>query len=475
MVIICLRKISNINPRETLDPMVIDNKKNFVKKIFQFFDFYLVEKRIEKKIPIVKNIIVVLIFFDRFDRQFSRNSLKNYFSDEPKWMINYLLEILQTNTINNHFTDLTDYFYFKDCDIFWKSTENTSNNYTITNNALNNSNLKDDILETTLDNISNINQNNQTNINLINNNISNNLNNLNNMNNNSNNNCENNSNLNRENSASLLESSCFLDKTFESFKPNWQVDKINNLIYEKYENKEENTFNYINNNANSHNSQLNSAMNGYTYWSSYTNNLSMLKETPKDSLLDSLYDYSRIYEEFIAKIGEPKSYLSVYKHIIIKEVIVFIQISVLGYEKIPKINIPYSTLINHFYRVVENSNTSIDYEILIAFIRIIKKYGEQITDEWSDIFKILNIIIRREENKNYDKLIKVLYEILDRIKLLIISQKFNGVLSEYINFLDEFKTFPYDSLMILKCKYKLNSFLNYISKLESVIIENLIK
>ena len=73
----------------------------------------------------------------------------------------------------------------------------------------------------------------------------------------------------------------------------------------------------------------------------------------------------------------------------------FIQISVLGYEKIPKINIPYSTLINHFYRVVENSNTSIDYEILIAFIRIIKKYGEEITDEWSDIFKILNIIIRR--------------------------------------------------------------------------------
>jgi hypothetical protein len=191
--------------------------------------------------------------------------------------------------------------------------------------------------------------------------------------------------------------------------------------------------------------------------------------------LDSLYDYSRIYEEFIAKIGEPKSYLSIYKHIIIKEVIVFIQISVLGYEKIPKINIPFSALINHFYRVVENSNTSIDYEILIAFIRIIKKYGEQITDEWSDIFKILNIIIRRDENKNYDKLIKVLYEILDKIKLLIISQKFNGVISEYINFLDEFKTFPYDSLMILKCKYKLNSFFNYISKLESVIIENLIK
>ena len=383
MVIICLRKISNI--RECVDSISIDNEKNFVKKIFQFFDFYLLEKKVEKKISIVKNIIVVLIFFVRYDRQFSWNSLKNYFSDEPKWMINYLLEILQTNVVNNHFTDLTDYFYYKDCNIYWQGSK-----------------------------IPEIPQENSSNFSL------------------------------------------------EEYKISESIEKINNSIYEKNYNPENiQTFpNNLNNN--------------FSYWSGYSNN-NIGNEKQRESLLDQNYEYSRIYEEFIAKIGEPKNYLTVFKQTIIKEAIVFIQISVLGYEKIVKINIPYTILINHFYRVVENSNTSIDYEILVAFIRIIKKYGEKITDEWSDIFKILNIIIRREDNKNSDKLIKVLYEILDRIKLLIISQKFNGNISEYINFLDEFKTFPYDSLMILKCKYKLNTFLNYISKLESVIIENLIK
>jgi len=420
-------------------------------------------------------------------------------------MINYLLEILQTNTINNQFTDLNDYFYYRDCDIYWKSTENRtlsysykhcsrSNNNNNKNFILNNPNnthshiIKDEILETTLDNISIFNSNNTNNNSYSNSGFISTNSNINNNNNNNINSISNLDLLNKANSSApyFLENNSVLE-ALESFKPNWQVDKINNLIYEKYENNKDyygscnveshaSNFPSTNYNTSTASSTLNSTMNGYTYWSSYNNNLSFMQEpTKKDSLLDSLFDYSRIYEEFISKIGEPKSYLSVYKHIIIKEVIVFIQISVLGYEKIPKINIPYSTLINHFYRVVENSNTSIDYEILIAFIRIIKKYGEEITDEWSDIFKILNIIIRREENKNYDKLIKVLYEILDRIKLLIISQKFNGVLSEYISFLDEFKTFPYDSLMILKCKYKLNSFLNYVSKLESVIIENLIK
>ena len=50
MVIICLRKISNILTRENTDPNMIDIKKNFVKKIFQFFDFYFTEKKIEKKV-----------------------------------------------------------------------------------------------------------------------------------------------------------------------------------------------------------------------------------------------------------------------------------------------------------------------------------------------------------------------------------------------------------------------------------------
>lgn len=455
MVIICLRKISNINVRETIDPIMIDYKKNFVKKIFQFFDFYLLDRRIEKKVSIVKNIIVVLIFFDRFDRQFSRNSLKNYFSDEPKWLINYLLEILQTNTINNHFTDLTDYLYYKDCEIYWKPSKThdfyraqKSENFSNLNGNLNLTLNQTDIVDTNAENISNIMMNSPL-MNIINNTI-----------------------------KSDLTTECLTNKIIPSMSSNLEyskrnpiIERINNLIYEKYEHMASQELNPAPNSSN----QINLTTNCYSYWSNYSNNLSIIKETPKESILDSYYDYKKIYDEFIGKIGEPKNYLSIYKHIIIKEVIVFIQISVLGYEKIPKINIPYSTLISHFYRVVENSNTSIDYEILIAFIRIIKKYGEQITDEWSDIFKILNIIIRREENKNYDKLIKVLYEILDRIKLLIISQKFNGVLSEYINFLDEFKTFPYDSLMILKCKYKLNSFLSYISKLESVIIENLIK
>ncbi len=455
MVIICLRKISNINRREILDPVVTDNKKNFVKKIFQFFDFYLVEKKIEKKISILKNIIVVLIFFDRFDRQFSRNSLKNYFSDEPKWMINYILEILQTNTINNYFTDLTDYFYYKECDIYWRASSSENNtNYNYNFNNINTQNIysnniafsQNDIGDSTLDNITNISNNLQ-------NSFSN----------------PNISSIAKENTNIVLLDSISLE-TYEPYKSYSEVDKINNLIYEKYEPQiSQNEITAFNT------TQTNIPMNVYSYWSTYSNNLSVMKDPLKFCLLDCNHDYTKIYEEFIKKIGEPKSYLSVYKHIIIKEVIVFIQIYFLGYEKIPKINIPYSTLINHFYRVVENSNTSIDFEILIAFIRIIKKYGEQITDEWSDIFKILNIIIRREENKNFDKLIKVLYEILDRIKLLIISQKFNGVLSEYINFLDEFKTFPYDSLMILKCKYKLNTFLNYVSKLESVIIDYLLK
>lgn len=449
MIIICLKKISNINPKETLDPQVIDSKKNFIKKIFNFFEFYVVQKNIEKKISIVKNIIIVLIFFDRFDRQFTRNSLKNYFSDEPKLMINYILEILQTNTINNHFTDLTDYFYYKDCNILWKA--NISSN---TNQKCKQSKL----LATSQNEASEI-------INLNNNNNQNNF------------SCQN-SALNNSKyissqiskeipDCSLLDIS--IHSVHETFKPNTEVEKINNLIYEKFYNSNSNI------EISSSGFQANSYINSYSYWSTYNSDFSIVKGHPNEGLLDTLFDYKKIFEEFIAKVGEPKSYLSIYKHFIIKEVIVIIQIYFLGYEKIPKINIPYSTLINHFYRVVESSNTSIDFEILIVFTRIIKKYGEQITDEWSDIFKILNIIIRREENKNYDKFIKVLYEILDRIKLLIISQKFHGILEEYINFLDEFKSFPYDSLMILKCKYKLNSFLNYISKLESVIIENLIK
>jgi hypothetical protein len=407
MVIICLRKISNINVRENTDPNMVDIKKNFVKKIFQFFDFYFSEKMIEKKNSIVKNIIIALIFFNRFDRLFCKNTLKNYFSDEPKFMINYLMEVLQTNRINNKFTDLKDYFFFKECEIFAnnKSDYNENNgNYMM--NSINENDVK----------------------------------------------------INKNNNNNLLGIKSEDNNNYDKL-----IDDINNIIYEKLE---------VPGMIEIPNSFQN---NNYSYATVYTNSTSFIKQEVKETLLEVNYDYTKIYQDFISKIGEPKNYLMIYKNMIIKEVIVFIQYTVLGYEKIPKINIPFSTLINHFYRIVDNSNTSIDFEILISFTRIIKKYGEQITDEWSDIFKILNIIIRREDNKNYDKLIRHLYEILDKIKLLIVSEKFNGIIDEYLNFLDEFKSFPYDSLMILKCKYKLNNFFNYISKLESVIIENLIK
>jgi hypothetical protein len=416
MVIICLRKISNINVRENTDPNMIDIKKNFVKKIFQFFDFYFSEKRIEKKNSIVKNITIALIFFNRFDRLFCKNTLKNYFSDEPKFMINYLMEVLQTNRINNKFTDLKDYFYFKECEIY-------------ANNNLN-------FPENNGNPIINSNNDNEIGIGIIN-----------------------------YNNNSLIRNKSEDEKKISFVNSNNKklIDDINNIIYEKTE---------VPGMIEIPNSFQN---NNYSYSTVYTNSTKFIKQEIKETLLEISYDYTKIYQDFISKIGEPKNYLMIYKNMIIKEVIVFIQYTVLGYEKIPKINIPFSTLINHFYRIVDNSNTSIDFEILISFTRIIKKYGEQITDEWSDIFKILNIIIRRDDNKNYDKLIRHLYEILDKIKLLIVSEKFNGIIDEYLNFLDEFKSFPYDSLMILKCKYKLNNFFNYISKLESVIIENLIK
>lgn len=421
MVIICLRKISNIYSRENSDPNMIDIKKNFVKKIFQFFDFYFTERKIEKKNSIVKNIIIALIFFNKYDRLFCKNTLKSYFSDEPKFMINYLMEVLQTNRINNQFTDLTEYFYFKDCEIHAKPD-------------IENSEIKanNDLIDTGKQNLG----------------------------------------FFSKNSGEISSPKSMEENKHFSFKRNninpiartySIIEEINDLIYEKLEVPGMMEIpNHLQNN-------------NYSYSYVYSSYTSFMKPEIKDNLLDANYDYSKIYQEFISRIGDPKNYLTNFKHMIIKEVIVFIQFTVLGYEKISKINIPFSTLINNFYRSVENSNTSIDYEILISFTRIIKKYGEQITDEWSDIFKILNIIIRREENKNYDKLIRHLYEILDKIKLLIVSQKFNGVIDEYLNFLDEFKSFPYDSLMILKCKYKLNSFFNYIQKLESVIIENLLK
>ena len=117
-----------------------------------------------------------------------------------------------------------------------------------------------------------------------------------------------------------------------------------------------------------------------------------------------------------------------------------------------------------------------DHDLIIVCIRrLIKKFGEELTDEWNEIFKILIYILKRENLNFNDTTIKNLIDIADTIKILIINSRFFGNLNDYTHLIDELKFITNESLSIMKMKMKLYKHNDFISNLESVIIENFLK
>lgn len=189
---------------------------------------------------------------------------------------------------------------------------------------------------------------------------------------------------------------------------------------------------------------------------------------------EKLLFFGGLYKNFLFKVSDANGHLVKHKVKIIKGSIFFIGMSVWGYERIDKINIPNSIILEHFYKLINHSHKKIDQEIILCLRRLIKKYGDILSDEWNEIFRIMSMIISREKTTLSENSIKNIFEILDAIKVLIINGKFFGKISLYVNILDEFK-YVNESLIMLKAKFKLANYYNFISNLESLIIEYLLK
>lgn len=187
---------------------------------------------------------------------------------------------------------------------------------------------------------------------------------------------------------------------------------------------------------------------------------------------DKIFFFENLYKNFILKLGDPNSMLIKHKIKIIKGSIFFIGMSVWGYERIEKIYIPNTIILSHFSKLINFSHKKIDLEIILCLRRLIKKYGEVLSDEWNEIFRIINMIINRNISEN---IIKNIYEIMDSIKMLIISNKYFGKISLFSILLDEFKITQNESLIILKSKLKLSNYCYFIANLESSIIEYILK
>ena len=192
------------------------------------------------------------------------------------------------------------------------------------------------------------------------------------------------------------------------------------------------------------------------------------------SYFDKIYFFENLYKIFQFKLGDFNLILVKNQVKIIKGAIYFIVMTLWSYERITKIYIPNTIVLAKLYKLVTSSNRKIDQEVILCLRRLVTKYGETLTDEWKEIFKIINLIITKEKIQS-DKTLKNLYEIMDSIKLLIISNKFFGLIESFSNLLDEFKLLFNDSLIIIKTKLKLSNSVTFVSKLEGLIVEYLAK
>jgi len=218
------------------------------------------------------------------------------------------------------------------------------------------------------------------------------------------------------------------------------------------------------------------------------------------SYFDKIDIFENYYKFFLTNLGDCNNMILKHRIKIINGSIYFIGMSLWGYERIESIQIPNSVVVSHFFKLASSSHRKIDNEIIQCLKRLIKKFGDILTDEWTQIFQILQMIISREkmnpivqsqsvlsqsalgtfnsQNFNTSSHSQNLYdkhmmEILDATKNLIVSNKFFGNLNSFSNLLDDFKTFQNESLSFLKTKFKLGNFCKFIANLESLIIENL--
>lgn len=136
--------------------------------------------------------------------------------------------------------------------------------------------------------------------------------------------------------------------------------------------------------------------------------------------------------------------------------IFFIGMAVWGYEKVESVDISSSVILFHFNKLSLENNRAINKDIIYCLKRLIKKYGEVISDEWNEIFSILNLvsidiiktgIIKGNGNKsvssNQINLLEITYkniiEITDIIKILVVLNKFQGNIYDYDKLLDNIK------------------------------------
>ena len=148
----------------------------------------------------------------------------------------------------------------------------------------------------------------------------------------------------------------------------------------------ENEFNLIeinnNNNQNNNNSFVFefSSMDRYLFYDH-------VNDKNEQILLVNFLNYIKISQDDIS------IFLFKSKHKLIMGAIYFIGMSVWGYEKIDKLDIPYTVILNNFLKLSNENNKAINKEIIFCLKRLIKKFGSDLFFEWDDVFKILFNII----------------------------------------------------------------------------------
>lgn len=141
------------------------------------------------------------------------------------------------------------------------------------------------------------------------------------------------------------------------------------------------------------------------------------------------------------------------------------------YERIEKIDTPNIILLTYFLKPVSLGNKKIDTEIIYCLKRLIIKYGEELMDEWCEIFSIIKQIISDNNIFQIENISKAIFDIVDNIKKLIILEKFNGNLDDFIKTIKDFTFSNNDSLYLFKTKYKLYKYYDFLENIEQVFID----
>ena len=121
-----------------------------------------------------------------------------------------------------------------------------------------------------------------------------------------------------------------------------------------------------------------------------------------------------------------------------------------SYERIEKIDATNSILLLKFIKPVTVTKIykKIDTEIIFCLKRLIKKYGEELIDEWKEILTIIMHIRNNNKETSHENISKTILEIIDIIKILIINDKFNGNTDEYVKLIDESITCHFKALKV---------------------------